>query len=138
MFEAEDLNLFDKYEERRFLEDPLEELPSVSLQDCARKCLNREDGRCKSIVFFDDGSNRNCQLSDQHMENQWNRVQDQLKNFTIYSSEFVVLGVLRALSKRIFFHGSMGPPVVPFTLIEKIISLQISLIVLLPRPQLTT
>lgn len=89
VFEANDLNLFDKHEESRFENDPLEDLPSISLEDCARRCLNRADDRCKSIVFFEDGSKRNCQLSDQHMENQWNRV-EQLKNFTIYSSEFVV------------------------------------------------
>lgn len=85
IFEMNNLNLFDKYEESRFLNEPLERL-SVNLNDCATKCLNRKDQKCKSIVYFDNGTNFNCELTDQHMEIKLNRI-DHQKNFTIYSSK---------------------------------------------------
>lgn len=89
VYEAKDLNLFDKQEESRFEEKSMEDLGSIGLDECARRCLNQADGRCKSIVFFDNGAEHNCQLAEQHLESQMNRI-DLLKNYTIYSSEFTV------------------------------------------------
>ena len=83
VYETKNLNLFDKYEKKRFLDRPLDEL-STNLNDCSIRCLNRKDKRCKSIVYCDGF----CELSDQHMEYKFNRIDHHQPNCSIYSCKF--------------------------------------------------
>lgn len=81
VFEMKNLNLFDKHERKRFVRS--ENKIRASLDDCATRCLNRKDKKCKSIVHCGKDA---CELTDQHMEAQLNKVDDD-DDCAIYSSK---------------------------------------------------
>lgn len=86
VFKKKNSNLFDKYEEKHFVSDPLDQFVVTDIEECTTKCLNRNDDRCKSVVLCDQTT---CLLSEEHMENKLNKVDDN-KNCTIYSGILVI------------------------------------------------